>query len=64
MLFRSYCAVRLCEPSASDDVLNVAEPPERATVPSDVVPSKNSTLPVAVPEPGLDTATVAVIATD
>ena len=42
----------------------MAEPLESVAVPSDVEPSKNSTLPVAVPAPGDETATVAVIATD
>ena len=60
----AYTAVRLCEPSASDDVLMLAVPPDSVAVPSDVEPSKNSTEPVGVPLPAPDTATVAVIVTD
>jgi hypothetical protein len=45
-------------PSASDDVLSAALPLESGDVPSDVAPSKNSTLPVAT-----DGVTVAVIVT-
>jgi hypothetical protein len=45
-------------PSASDDVLSAAPPLESGDVPSDVAPSKNSTLPVAT-----DGVTVAVSVT-
>ena len=38
----------------------VAEPEVRVTVPREVEPSKNSTVPVAVPAPGRVAATVAV----
>jgi hypothetical protein len=60
----AYWTVRSCEPSARADVLRLAEPPESDARPSDVVPSKNSTLPVGVPAPGEAAATVAVIVTD
>ena len=36
-----------CEPSASPDLLIDATPAESAAEPSDVMPSKNSTVPVA-----------------
>jgi hypothetical protein len=39
-------------------------PAVSGAVPSELAPSKNSTLPVAVPEPGGTTATPAVSATD
>jgi hypothetical protein len=42
----------------------VAEPEINVTVPSEVTPSKNSTVPVAVPAPGETALTVAVKATD
>ena len=38
----------------------VAEPELKLTVPREVEPSKNSTVPVAVPAPGETAATVAV----
>ena len=38
----------------------VAEPEDSVTVPREVVPSKNSTVPAAVPAPGAVVATVAV----
>ena len=38
----------------------VAEPELNVTVPKEVIPSKNSTVPVAVPAPGETAATVAV----
>ena len=60
----AYATVRLCEPSVSDAVLMLAEPPDSVAVPSDVLPSKNSTSPEGVPEPGATAATVAVIVTD
>jgi hypothetical protein len=50
-------------PTASADVLSEAEPPESGDVPSDVAPSKNSTLPLGLPEPGGFTETVALIVT-
>ena len=42
----------------------VAEPEASVTVPREVVPSKNWTVPVAVPAPGAVAATVAVKVTD
>ena len=42
----------------------VAEPEDSVTVPREVVPSKNSTDPLAVPAPGVVVATVAVKVTD
>ena len=48
-----------CEPCVNDKVLNKATPFESATVPSNVVPSRNCTLPVAV-----DGVTVAVKVTE
>jgi hypothetical protein len=42
----------------------VAEPEVRATVPREVEPSKNSTVPVAVPTPGETALTLAVKVTD
>ena len=42
----------------------VAEPEDSVTVPREVVPSKNSTVPAAVPEPGVIGATFAVKVTD
>ena len=36
-----------CAPTERADVLVPALPPETAAVPSDVAPSKNSTVPVA-----------------
>jgi hypothetical protein len=42
----------------------VAEPEDSVTVPREVVPSKNSTDPAAVPAPGAVAATVAVKVTD
>jgi len=45
-----YVAVILCDPVASDDVLNVAVLPLNVPDPMFVVPSKNVTVPVGVPE--------------
>ena len=42
----------------------VAEPEDSVTEPSEVEPSKNSTVPFAVPAPGEPAATVAVKVTD
>ena len=50
-------------PTASDEVLIDAEPALTGAVPSDVAPSKNSTVPPGDPEPGEVTVTVAVSAT-
>jgi hypothetical protein len=50
-------------PTASDDVLSAAEPPETGAIPSDVAPSKNSTEPPGLPAPGGFTVTLAVIVT-
>ena len=46
------------------EVTNVAVPELSVPVPSEVVPSKNSTLPVGVPAPEPVTLTVAVKVTD
>ena len=51
-------------PATREDVASVALPPESVPVPSDVAPSKNSTVPVGVPAPGADALTVAVKVTD
>ena len=59
-----YTAVSECEPTASADVLIAAEPPETGAVPSDVAPSKNSTVPEGVPAPGALTVTLAVSVVD
>jgi len=53
-------AVRLCEPTASAEVLNAAELPERVPDPSNVAPSKKFTVPVGVPP---EEVTVAVSVT-
>jgi hypothetical protein len=58
----AYTAVIECEPPAKVEVANVADPPLRAFVPSDVVPFLNVTLPVGVPE--VAGVTVAVNVTD
>jgi hypothetical protein len=50
-------------PTASDEVLIDALPDDTEAVPSDVAPSKNSTVPPGEPEPGEVTVTVAVSAT-
>ncbi len=45
-----YCAVIECDPTASDDVMNVATPPPpNVPVPIEVAPSRNVTIPVTVP---------------
>jgi hypothetical protein len=54
----TYFAVRVCVPTASDEVVNAAVPPDRVTVLSTVVPSRNSTVPNA-----FEGDTVAVIVT-
>ena len=43
---------------------DVAEPEVKVTVPREVTPSKNSTVPVAIPAPGETAPTVAVKVTD
>ena len=58
-----YSAVIELLPWGKRDVLSVATPPLRVPVPRSVVPLKNSTEPVGVPEPGLTAATVAVSVT-
>src|SRR5206468_1235121 len=58
-----YTAVSECAPSPSAAVLRTADPAETAAIPSDVAPSKNSTVPEGEPAPGALTATVAVSAT-
>jgi len=42
----------------------VATPPAKGDVPRDATPSKNSTIPVGVPDPGATAVTVAVKVTD
>src|SRR5712692_8339051 len=42
-----YFAVMECEPAASEETGNWAEPPERVALPKDVEPSKNEMEPVA-----------------
>jgi hypothetical protein len=59
----AYTAVSECPPTASDDVLIAAEPPETVVVPSDVAPSKNSIEPPGLPAPGAFTDTLAVTVT-
>src|SRR6266852_3294227 len=54
----------LCVPTASELVLNVAEPADTATVASVVAPSLKATVPVSVPAPGATIDTVAVKVTD
>ena len=52
-------------PTAREEVLNVATPLTKLTgVPTGVPSTLNWTVPVAVPAPGLVTATVAVKVTD
>lgn len=59
-----YTAVMECEPTASADVLNLAEPALSAPLPNVVAPSLNVTVPVTVPVPGATVLTVAVNVTD
>jgi hypothetical protein len=47
--FPWYSATRGCEPVESDDVVNLAIPPERISMSIVVVPSTNATVPVGVP---------------
>lgn len=49
-----------CEPTASTEVLRVADPELSAPVPSVVVPSLKVTVPVGVPAPGASAFTIAV----
>jgi hypothetical protein len=49
-----------CDATASDEMVNVALPELKVLVPSVVLPSLKSTVPVGVPEPGADAVTVAV----
>ena len=51
-------------PIANAEVENVATPPLNAPVPTGLPPSRNVTVPVAVPAPGATGETVAVIVTD
>ena len=54
----------VCAPPPSDEVVNVAVPPESVTgAPSGAAPSLNCTVPVRGPAPG-NGATVAVNVTD
>jgi hypothetical protein len=55
-----YTAVIEWLAAASELVVNVAVPPDRVLVPSVVLPSLNVTVPVGLPAPGAETATVAV----
>ena len=48
----------------SDDTPIAAEPAETGAVPSEVTPSKNSTVPAGEPAPGALTDTVAVSVVD
>jgi len=59
-----YTAVSECAPTASAEVLIAAEPAETGAVPSEVAPSKNSTVPGGEPAPGALTDTVAVSVVD
>ncbi len=59
-----YTAVIELAPTVSELVSSVATPPLKVPVPSEVVPSKNSAVPVGVPVAGLIGATVAVNVTD
>ncbi len=58
-----YCAVSESVPTGSVVVVRTAVLPLSLAVPSEVVPTKNCTEPVGVPEPGATTATVAVSVT-
>jgi hypothetical protein len=51
-------------PTASDEVVKVARPKLKVAVPSVAAPSRNVTVPVAVPEPGATALTVAVNVTN
>ena len=51
-------------PTARADVVNVAMPPLSVPVPIGLPPSRNVTVPVAVPAPGATGDTVAVNVTD
>ena len=53
-----------CVAVLSAEVLIEALPELSDAVPSEVAPSKNSTVPVAVPEPGAFVATETVMVTD
>jgi hypothetical protein len=59
-----YTAVIEWDPTDKVDVENVAWPPLSVPVPSVVAPSLNVTVPVGVPLPEPDAATVAVNVTD
>ena len=49
-----------CEPTASTEVLRVADPELSAPVPRVLAPSLKVTVPVGVPAPGANAFTVAV----
>ena len=51
-------------PTASAEEVNVASPPLNVPVPMGLPPSRNVTVPVAVPTPGATAETVAVKVTD
>ena len=51
-------------PTANAEVVNVATPPLKVTVPMGLPPSRKATVPVGVPVPGATGDTVAVKVTD
>lgn len=51
-------------PTARAEVVSVATPPAKVPVPMGLPPSRNVTVPVAVPEPGAPAEMVAVNVTD
>jgi hypothetical protein len=53
----------MCAPAGKEEVVNVAAPPDSVPVPMLTPPSKNVTVPVGVPKPGV-VLTVAVNVTD
>ena len=55
-----YVAEIVWLPAANPFVVRAAVPPESGAVPSNVLPSKNSTEPLGDPAPGATGATVAV----
>ena len=60
-----YSVVIGCDPTESEEVVNIARPDAfRAPVPSVVVPSLKVIVPVGVPDPGAVTFTCAVKVTD
>jgi hypothetical protein len=51
-------------PTASEEVVKLALPPESVAVPRVTAPSTKLTVPVGVPEPGVTAETVATKVTD